>query len=407
MKSTILTIILFLSIQSFTQPIVITGTSDNDVIGRTCRTPNGDLITIIERNPGWVAGDLYASISTDDGESWGIPYPIVEETLNQSTFSIVLLNDTLQLFYASNENDFYKIYSLKSVDGMNWFHKKQLDLGWNANQQYFGPMVLVEEDHSLTMVYIKYGGGAYITHCPKNGTWDTEKTLVQSGAYRARICKNNGTYTIAYHRSIGGSYDIHLRNSLNRKNWSPEVDITDNGNSHDAYINTTPDGKYILYYAKHEPMAYNICKRESSNGTDWSEEEFITEDAVNNTQPSFFVEESMIYLTWTHAIDYDTDNDIYFQKFDYLTSSKEIKKLNEPWVFYEQSQQKIIIKNLSYSETVDLVVSDLSGKLVYSNTYKEMNEIIISDLKHLKSGIYVVNLKGENIMFSEKILITH
>lgn len=367
--------------------------------------PNGNLITVMERNPDWGSGDLYATFSSDDGESWGIPFPIVTDAGNQSTFSIVLVNDTLELFYASNENGFYKIYSIKSADGVNWVNKKQLDLGWNANQQYYGPMVISEADHSLTMVYIGWGGGAYIAHCPAGGIWDTEKTLVQSGAYRARVCKNNMNYLIAYHRNIGGNYDIHVKSSFNRKNWSQEIDITSNGNSHDAYINRTPDGKYILYYAKHDPSAYNICKRESNNGMDWSEEEFITQDAVNNTQPSFFVEESLIYLTWTHAIDYDTDNDIYLQKFDYLTSSKEIESVKAPYVFFEHSSKRLFIKNLPLKEKVEVMISDLSGKLVFLKTFNEKEQIIIPGLDVLKPGMYVVNILDNRNQFSEKFLV--
>lgn len=405
LKTTLVGIILLLCFKCISQAIVISGTSDNDVIGRTCRTPTGDLITIIERNPDWGSGDLYGTFSMDDGESWENLFPIIEEVGNQSTFSVVLVNDSLKLFYASNENGYYKIYSIQSADGVNWINKKQLDLGWSINQQYYGPMVIAEEDQSLTMVYIGWGGGAYISHCPNGENWDTEKTLVQSGAYRARICKSNGNYTIAYHRNIGGNYDIHLKTSFNRKNWSQEIDISSNGNSHDAYISNTPDGKYILYYAKHEPAAYNICKRESDNGIDWSEEVFITQDVVNNTQPSFFVESSVIYLTWTHAIDYDTNNDIYLQKFDYLTSSNEKEPLHGAKVFYESKSQRLIIRKLPKIQNMKIIISDISGKMVYTNTFRDTEEIVISDLALLNSGMYVVRLIGEKYRFSEKVMI--
>jgi len=409
-KQVILFISLLLSIQLFAQPIIVSGSSENDVIGRTCRMTNGNLITVIERNPDWGSGDLYATISSNDGETWGFITPVVVDAGNQSTFSLVVSpNDSLILFYASNENGFYKIYSISSFDGISWYNKQQIDLGWNINQQIYGPMVIVEEDNSFTMVYIGLGGGAYIAHCPNGGIWDVDKTMIQSGAYRARICKNNDTYLIAYHRNIGGNYDIHVKSSIDRINWTPETDITSNGNSHDAFCNTTPNGKYILYYAKNYPSNYNICKKESEDGVNWSDEESITMDAVNNTQPSFFVEESTIYLTWTHAIDYDTNNDIYLEKFDYITAienhDNQAENLN-PRIFYSTYNNCITIENLNPNEKANIVISDLSGSIYYSESLTVKNRVVIDDLTYLKKGIYICSIYTYNQKYSKKFVIS-
>jgi hypothetical protein len=389
----------------FATPIVVTGSTDNDVIGRTVRMPNGNLITVLERNPDWGSGDLYATISADDGDTWSEVTPIVTDAGNQSTFSLLVSpNDSLVLFYASDESGYYKIYSISSSDGINWSNKQQLDLGWSATQQIYGPMVICESDDSFTMVYIGWGGGAYIANCPYEGSWDQNKTLVQSGAYRARICKNEDKYLIAYHRNIGGNYDIHVKSSTDRENWSEEIDITTNGNSHDAYCNVTPDGKYLMYYAKHAPSSYNICNRISDDGLTWSDETAITSDAVNNTQPSFFMEGTCIYLTWTHAINYDTNNDIYLEKFDYATAVPVKQQSPEPVIVYHNSSCELALVNLPEEESV-LMITDLSGRVYFTEKYSGSDKENRQNVYGLNKGLYIATLYSRKTKHSMKFVV--
>lgn len=388
-------------------PSVISGGADNDIIGRTCRMPNGHLISIVERNPDWGSGDLYAVFSMDNGDNWGALKPVVTDAGNQSTLSIIVSpNDSLVLFYASNETGYYKIYSITSFDGITWLNKQQIDLGWTATQQVYDPMVIVEEDHSYTMVYVSMGGGAYIANCPYEGSWDVDKTMVQSGAYRVSICKNNDTYLIAYHRNISGNYDIHVKSSTDRINWSFENDLTTNGNSHDAFCNVTPDGRYMIYYAKHFPSAYNIHTQVSEDGINWSEEESITMDAVNNTQPSFFIEGTSLYLSWTHAIDYDTDNDIYIEKFDYNYLYQNDIETADPFIYFNNITGDIIIENRSCNKRTTLIISDFLGREYYSDEFiSSTDKYTINVSNYLKKGPYILSLFTENRKYTRKFIV--
>lgn len=404
----ILVFICIASIKANSSPNIISGSTDNDIIERTCRMPNGHLITIVERNPDWTSGDLYAVFSTDNGESWGSLMPVITDAGNQSTLSIVISpDDSLVLFYASNETGYYKIYSISSIDGLTWSNKQQIDLGWTATQQVYDPMVIVEEDHSYTMVYIAMGGGAYIANCPYGGSWDVDKTLVQSGAYRVRVCKKNNTYLVTYHRNISGNYDIHVRKSIDRGNWSTEINLTSNGNSHDAYCNVAPNGKYMIYYAKYYPSAYNIYRQISEDGINWSEEETITTDVVNNTQPSFFIEETTIYLTWTHAIDYDTDNDIYMEKFDYNPLSQNEIKTIEPNMYYDPISRNIIIENMPSDKKATFIIYDITGR-AYSNEFISINDrIVVNGSNYIGKGSYILSLMIENKRYTRKIVVAN
>lgn len=405
----ILALFCMASTEAYSTPIVISGGTNNDIIGRTCRMPNGNLISIVERNPDWGSGDLYAILSLDNGDSWGLLKPIITDPGNQSTLSVIVSpNDSIVLFYASNETGYYKIYAISSIDGVTWSNKHQVDLGWTATQQIYDPMVIVEEDNSYTMVYVAMGGGAYIANCPYEGSWDVDKTFVQSGAYRVSICKNNDTYLIAYHRNISGNYDIHVKSSTDRINWSNEVDLTSNGNSHDAFCNITPGGRYMIYYAKHFPSAYNIHTQVSDDGINWYEEEAITMDAVNNTQPSFFIEGTTLYLSWTHAIDYDTDNDIYIEKFDYNYLSQNEIETVDPFIYYDHISGNIIIENMPSNKRSTLMITDMLGREYYSNELNSTTDkYIINGSNYLKKGSYIFSLVVENRRYTKKFIVVN
>lgn len=183
----IISLIILFSAQSILLSFtVVSGGNQNNIIGRFLRMNNGNLLTVIERNPDWNSGDLYSSLSTDNGQTWSSLSPVIVNAGNQSTFSLVKGNlDTILLFYASDESGVYRIYSAFSINGTTWSN-----LGWSSSQNIYDPTVEREDDGSLTMSYISIGLGAYLAHRPFGGVWDQDKTLIQSGAYRARVCKN-------------------------------------------------------------------------------------------------------------------------------------------------------------------------------------------------------------------------
>ncbi|PLX09932.1 MAG: hypothetical protein C0596_00140 [Marinilabiliales bacterium] len=405
MKSNIL-ILLLVSVHLFcSASVIVSGGSENDIAGRMCRTPDGRLIAIIERNPDWGSGDFYATFSEDNGATWSGLQTVVSQSGNQSTHSVVCSNDTICFFYASDESGYYKIYSIESVDGINWINKTQIDLGWASNQSVYDPIVIAEDDGSLTMSYISMGNGAYVAHCPFLSEWDTDKNQIVAGGYRARICKHSdGTYMAAYHRNIGGNYDIHVRTSSDLEYWSAELDITSNCNSHDAYCNVSPDGVYYLYYAKNTYGVYNLCRKSSHDCISWSDEEQITTDMTSNTQPSLFFDNDLLHLMWTHAIDYDTDNDVYYENFDYLVSRENVK-------YSENIQLKVFSLNSSlivdlqgvYNGKCKISIISINGQLIYSK-YLGGNESKLT-INDIPAGMYIVRAESKETNKTVKIFV--
>jgi hypothetical protein len=326
MRKLLFVFLLVFPLSIYSQIQVCTG-SDNDIIGRMVALPQGKLLMFFEKNPGWNAGDIYLKESTDGGNTWTLPQTVVDGSGNQSTFFPVYgTDDSLHLYYASDESGHYILYHLSSEDGLVWGNKYALDLGWPSNADVYDPTLTLHPDGHLVLAYTLMNGGSYLAEQTGPSTFDGLKRQIQAGCHRTRICKmDSGKWLAAYHRNDGsGNYDVYIRTSDDLINWAPEVQLTTNGNSHDAFCGISPDNLFVVYYAKVFPTVYNLYRRISYDGITWQAEENITMDSKENTQPSFVYRNDSLFLTYTHAVNYSVNNDIYLRIFpDELVHSEQ------------------------------------------------------------------------------------
>jgi Dockerin type I domain len=312
-KLIIIAFIMSLCSSAFAETVVVSGGPSNDYESWIDRLSDGRLMIIFDRNPDWASGDIYVTFSSDDGQTWTEPQPIITDVGDQATLSFVQMpDDTIRLWYGSNEGSTYNIYSAWSTDGLTWTKTGVIDLGWYASTMHYDPTVILEPDSSLTMSYVVSGSGVYIANCPYGGDWDTDKTRVSSSGYRPRVMKHsNGTYRYAYQMDGGTAYesDIFTKKSTDRVSWGAPTQVTFNNNSHDPFIAEMYDGSYTLYYAKHDGTAYNLFRKRYA-----TPEEQITYSVKNITQPHFFSEVNDVYLVWAYAEDFDNDDhDVYIE----------------------------------------------------------------------------------------------
>ncbi len=408
----LLTILLtFLTALSYSAPIVVSGGPDNDYESWITRLRDGRLIVIFDRNPDWASGNLFVVFSTNDGNSWSTPVPIIADPGDQATLSFVQLpNDTIRLWYASNETGTYGIYTAWSLDGITWVKQGRINLGWSASDMHYDPTVILEPDSSLTMSY-RGPGGAFIAHCPYQSTWDTLKTLCAPSGNRPRIMKHaNGTYLLAYQRRSGSSsanIDVFIRTSLDRITWSDSIRLTTNMNSHDAFPVQAPDGAYLVYYGKYVYPAYNLKRRRSYDAVNWLSEETVTSDTVYNLQPHLFVENSNIYLIWAHEINYETDNDVYFEKTPYLNITE--SKMND------RRRRSIVITPNPCCRFFTInhpgIPEDIREITLYNSSGQKILEVppalpfVTADASGLQAGIYFAELKTSEGRLIGKIVV--
>jgi len=405
-----------LIISAAADPVVVSSGTSNDYESWIIRTNDSRLMVIFCRNPDWQSGDLYVTFSTDNGISWDAPIAIVEGPGDQATLSFLQHpGDTFRLWYASNENITYGIYTAHSVDGTVWNRDGWVSLGWQVYDMYYDPTVILEPDSSLTMSY-RGPGGAYIAHKPYGGTWDTNMTLVGPSGYRPRVMKHSdGTYLYSYHRNTTTGYEVFVRTSTDRVNWTAENRLTFNGNSHDPFPSETTDGAYMIYYATHSPPAYNLYRRVSYDAIDWEPEEQITSDITNNTQPHFFCEANELYLVWAHAILFPDDHDVYFERFDYTGISEHTKiqtlRRTAPIEISPNPCSRIVRVRIPSRDpgAAQTTVYDSQGRIVsvYANPVCDGRNDITIDTGHLPAGVYFLRICCKDIANCTRFVVVH
>ena len=403
-------------------PLLVCGGPDNDVESCPLRLSDGRLMAVIGRNPDWASGDLYLTTSADQGQTWKSPRPIITDIGDQATFSVVRLpGDTLRLWYASNETGAYRVYSAYSVDDTTWTKEGQVDLGWGPAVTYYDPHVILEPDSSLTIITrvnaaAGVAAGAYAAHRPRGGAWDTLRRPVNAAAFRPRICRRqDGTYLAAFHRKSGpGStnYDVFVRRSADLTAWSDSVRLTANLNSHDPCCGVLPDGRYVVYYAKIVSGAYNLCRRASADGIAWEAEEQLTFDSVHNTQPHFFTEPGGLFLTWTRAVDYDIDNDIWFEMTPLSGTTTEPQApmaSGRPFRAYPNPCRAGNLLTVELPGRRDgpasIGIYDATGRLVGDTELEGRQSKAALGTKGLPSGLYFILLRAGQAGKCERILI--
>ncbi len=372
-KNLILFIFLLLSCNNINASVIVSGGTDNDIIGRMCRMPSGRIAAIIERNPDWVSGDLLITFSDDGGLTWSTPLPVLSDVANQSTFTLLFHNDSLHLYYASNESGYYAIYHIASADGYIWNQKVKSDLGWNLTDNYYDPTVIVGVSGNFVMIYLKSGGGIFVAQSNDGYVWDQNKFMVNSSGFRPRICRNNNTFLAVWHQNVSGNYDIYCKSTTDLINWNTSSKLTFNGNSHDPYC-AWNGVKYMVFYSKNIGGIYQLYYRTSSDLISWeNEENYDVPSATNDTQSCLFFENSYLYLMWTHAIDYNTNNDIMFEKIQDVWLDVKNFKISSSNVHYISESSSLYFENLT-GEEADILIYDMTGRMLsLENIYISMS----------------------------------
>src|SRR5690606_35924635 len=221
------------------------------------------------------SGDLWLTRSGDAGSSWTAPVALVASGANERHASLVQTGaDAFVLLYLSNASGGFRIHRATSVDGTSFVEHGAIDLGWVAAGE-INPQLLREPDGTLTLVYQRLGGAAYLARSGDGGaSWDTLKTQASAGnAALPRLARraSDGRYLLFYQT---GSNPVALwaKTGTDPYDWSaPAVQLVPDGNNHDAWPLVTADGRFVVFWARVVGSAFQIHASHSSDGATWSE----------------------------------------------------------------------------------------------------------------------------------------
>jgi hypothetical protein len=74
-------------------------------------------------------------------------------------------------------------------------------------------------------------------------------------------------------------------------------------------------------------------------------------------------------------------------------------------VFPNPSKGDITIRINNYNGKIVVKVIDVNGRQVYSVSNEVFNNQKTFDFNHLTSGIYILEIEGEDLRYAEKIII--
>ncbi|MGD2041249.1 MAG: exo-alpha-sialidase, partial [Anaerolineae bacterium] len=296
-------------------------------------SPSGQLLVVFEREDAVNQGDLYLVTSADGGQTWTIPLPIINSSLDERHPALMQLEaGSFALFYAVEEEADgphpYRIHRATSSDGLAWFDQGAIDLGW-TNPGEVVPSVIRDEEGTLTMTYHRLGGSAcgYLAQSTDGGvTWDTSKTeIVQAPEALPRVAKreSDARYLVTYQVDAGnGDLELYARTSTDPNQWdSSPKPVSVATNSHDGRPMVLEDGAFVVFYAQGPEGSADLYYRLSCDGWHWSDEVQVTIDPARDDAQPYALRHGIpgrAILAWAHQEtsstpdDYDVwvDNDI-------------------------------------------------------------------------------------------------
>jgi hypothetical protein len=270
--------------------------------------PSGQLMIVFERQVTQSNYDQYVTTSSNGGQTWSVPQPILSTSFNERHPALLQLGPSaFVLFYLSNASGGYRIHRATSADGLSWTPQGTLNLGWSTSGD-LNPAVIREASGALTMTYQR-SGGSYIARSTDNGvTWDTLKTQVSPAGALPRLAKreSDGRYLVTYQVNPGTNVlQMYAKVSTDPYNWTVvETPFSIDANSHDSQPIVLEDGTFVTFYIQQVGTApFDIYYRTSADGATWNAKIRVTNDRkYYDLQPHPLLQGTPghVMLVWSH-----------------------------------------------------------------------------------------------------------
>jgi hypothetical protein len=244
---------------------------------------DGARILVFERlDPSTFYGDLWLTRSTDGGEMWTEPAPIIATADNERHPALVQTGPLqYALFYLKGQSSAtsFRIWRATSSDGVEFTEEAELDLGWPTGGE-INPHVIRHADGTLTMSYQRLGAGVYVAESEDDGvTWDPSQTQIAANAQLPRIAyrESDGLYLATY--QVGSSaLKMYAKTTKDVRDWSaPPQDFAIAGNNHDSLPVVMPDDAFAVFWIRASGNQFDIAVRRSPDGVAWSEPLAVTD----------------------------------------------------------------------------------------------------------------------------------
>ena len=262
----------------------VTSGPELDYQAAVIRSTDDDArIVVFERlDPATFSGDLLLTRSSDEGETWTAPAPIIATSANERHPALLQLGPSnYVLFYlkGSGGNSSYRIWRATSSDGTTFTEQNPLVLGWATGGEV-NPHVIRHADGMLTLSYQRLPTGSYVAQSSDGGaTWDTLKTQIAANSQLPRIARrdSDGLYLASY--QVGSSaLAMYVKTTHDVRDWSaPPQPFAITGNNHDSLPVVMPDGAFALFWIRASGAHFDLAVRRSLDGATWNDAIALTD----------------------------------------------------------------------------------------------------------------------------------
>ncbi|TAH46159.1 MAG: exo-alpha-sialidase [Gammaproteobacteria bacterium] len=285
----------------------VTSGSDLDYQAAILRaSSDGARIVVFERLDASFFGNLWLTRSTDEGQSWSTPAPIIATAANERHPALVETSPgAYTLFYlkGSGSSSSYRLWRATSSDGANFTEQGMLDLGWASGGEV-NPHVIRHVDGTLTMSYQRLSGGVHVAESNDGGvSWDQQKTVINAGGQLPRIAfrESDGLYLASY-QTGSTALQMWVKTTSNLRDWSvPAQAFAASGNNHDSLPTVMPDNALVLFWIREANGQFDIVTRRSTDGLNWGSDIPVTTTVgENDVEPHPLIGDSpgVVELYW-------------------------------------------------------------------------------------------------------------
>lgn len=368
-------------------------------------------VFFINGNTGYIAGMNIILKSTDAGETWS------EQTHSTENFSIIFINDQNGFLGNSNGiskttnggNTWANIYSsnqirkiksandlliavgtdntiLKSVDSGNTW--QDINIQNQINTNWFEVEII-----SPTTYYVTGDEGKFFITNDAGVSWIDRSTGMPNPFFAISFINQNTGW-------LTGCCGMYFKTSDAGVNWTPEFYIT-KGYSISKSIFLNNDTGYFVADAGKILRTFN-------SGESWDS---LISGTTNDLKDIFFLNENVAFTVGTFGTILKTTNGggtgfpINVHNISNSIPKSFFVNQNYPNPFNPSTK---IPFQISSSSNLDFSVYDSQGKIVYSNSYKNLSPGIYEyefKAHNLPSGVYFFTISNNEHSQSLKILL--
>lgn len=264
--------------------------SNNGGLSRIIQRKNKEFIVVYGSE---TFGDKHIYLtSSQDARSWSVARKITNSPLSDTNPAIIEdKNETLRIFYSSNQNGDWEIFQIFSKDGKKWSEPASVQLDY---QGVYNPHIIENPNGELILVYQAAGNGIFTARSTDGKGWSSSQVSPEGRNPFIQLL-NNGSYATVYENQK----NIYLRESNDLSNWSEPKKLTDFSEVKDPRLSVAGNNLLLTYTARDSKNNWNIFSQKTDNLNNWSEAIKLTTNNFNNTKPSIFSNNKMSILSWT------------------------------------------------------------------------------------------------------------